>query len=95
MPSIKPKEPGFVGPQVNLNGSSATELAERYRKAFEALRVAQKAWADAAPHARDYQTLQPGEYEVSRAYWQHGAEQLNHLAQQALGQFHSVLDQSS
>lgn len=49
----------FIVPGVNLNGSSKSSLIEGYLDIISALDKVDKAYAEAQPHARDYQTV-PG-----------------------------------
>lgn len=41
-------------PTIHLNGSSPEALVDNYEKAFRAIRTAEGALQDAAPHGRDY-----------------------------------------
>jgi hypothetical protein len=45
-------------PQININGTAASDLLELYLDAKRALEVAITALSAAAPHGRDYQTYQ-------------------------------------
>lgn len=49
-------------PMININGTSADELLAQIINAMVALRKAQQAITDAAPHGRDYQTAPDGAY---------------------------------
>jgi len=59
----------MMTPTIHLNGTSAEELLEQYRKVLEALREAHRAMAEAAPHGRDYYVQGTGA--PSRAIHQH------------------------
>lgn len=52
-------------PQVNLNGTSQPALVQQYQRAYDKLREAIDAFADAHPHGRDYQTLPDGSYDAA------------------------------
>lgn len=44
----------IIVPNVNINGTSHSELVEQVRNVREALRSAREAMAKATPHGRDY-----------------------------------------
>jgi hypothetical protein len=46
-------------PTVHLNGTSRDELISQLRGAMEAVHAAEKALAQAGPHARDYYVVGP------------------------------------
>ena len=87
-------KPDVTPPRVNLNGTSKDSLMEGYGRALEALRHAQAALAQTAPHGRDWQTL-PDRGAFPRAQAQH-VERLVALGKiigelEALGE--AVIDQ--
>jgi len=49
-------------PQVNLNGTLGAILLRQYLDAADALRAAERRLDEAAPHGRDYQTLDDGAF---------------------------------
>lgn len=54
-------------PTVNINGTDRQQLLDGYMKARRALREAQEAVAEIAPHGRDYQTVAGHIYEEARS----------------------------
>ena len=50
-------------PMVHLNGSGGKQLAEAYRKAFEAINEAANVLCSIAPHARDYYVISDSAYQ--------------------------------
>ncbi len=52
-------------PTINLNGSSAAELAKQNREAYIAVQAAVNALCAITPHGRDYQ-LAPETYQAAR-----------------------------
>ncbi len=65
----EPKFPRTV-PQVNINGTSAEELVHQRRKVLSYLRKAMLALAKAAPHGRDFQTVEPERFTEARELYE-------------------------
>jgi hypothetical protein len=60
----------IVIPAVNINGTSRAELVEQQLTARHALDAAMLAMKAAAPHGRDYQTVDQSVFRIARA--EHG-----------------------
>jgi len=53
-------------PQLNMNGTSGSELLDQLKGALTAIRAAREAVAKTIPHGRDYQTLNVEAYSTAR-----------------------------
>jgi purine-nucleoside phosphorylase len=53
-------------PQINLNGTSGTELVEQYIAAAAMVRAALETVRKMEVHGRDYQTLEAGAFQVAQ-----------------------------
>ena len=58
----------LIPPVININGTAGVDLVHQHSKLIEAFNILQQAFADAAPHGRDYQT-KPGLYGEAREAW--------------------------
>ena len=64
-----PKFPRTV-PQVNINGTSVEELVAQRRSIMRHLRKAMLLLAEAAPHGRDFQTVERECYKEARELYE-------------------------
>jgi hypothetical protein len=61
----------LITPKINLNGTGADQLLAAYETALSALRTAEAALAECAPHGRDF----PNVAELPQARAQHLTQQ--------------------
>ncbi len=71
-------------PMVNINGTVAGQLLFQQRNVADKLRELKKAYIDAAPHGRDYQTAPEGTYEQARQEHYEKQAQLNEMLNDAI-----------
>ena len=73
-----PKFPRTV-PQVNNNGTNRDDLIQQRRDVLGHLRKAMLALAFAAPHGRDFQTVEPERYDEARKLYETRWEALREI----------------
>lgn len=81
-------------PTVHLNGTSAEDLIQQYRKAYRATQDALKALAESAPHGRDYYVQSDGAFEKARKEHESRAERLRAVSDELLELALQVQDQA-
>ena len=72
----------MIYPIINLNGSSAQELAEQYHKACVACEDAIQVMAVTFPHGRDYQTAPRDHYLMARVEHEERIKMLTEVSRQ-------------
>lgn len=76
------KDDSLMLPRVNINGTSREELSEGFAKAQEAILTALEAVAATRPHGRDFQTCEPGDYNMAMRQHLDRLMMLNTLAEE-------------
>jgi len=77
------EKPALVVPQVNLNGTSGLALIEQQAAVMTAINAALTAMAHAAPHGRDYQTMERGSLTDAIKQWEDRRNRLQAIHDEA------------